>query len=84
MIFEVAGYFIVQSDTFGSDPVFGQDFVAVTETPDQFFGLARLDGGCMDVIGIIVIHDKQVFVSTCRWHGPDPGGPIGCVEFIRN
>ena len=69
MIFEVAGYFIVQSDAFGSNPVFGQDFVALTETPDEFFGLARLDRGCMDVIGIIVIHNKQVLVAACRRGG---------------
>ena len=77
MIFEVAGYFIVQSDTFGSDPVFGQDFLAVTDSPDEFFGLARLDGGRVDVIGIIIIHDKQVFVSTCRCGGV-ASGKIGC------
>ena len=77
MILEVSRYFIVQSDTFGSDPVFGQDFVAVTETPDEFFRLARLDGGCVDVIGIIVIHGKQVFVSTCRCGGV-ASGEIGC------
>ena len=63
MVLEVPGDFFVQSDTLGSDPVFGEYRVAVLESPDEFFRFSGFDRGCVDVIGIIVIHDKQVSVS---------------------
>ena len=63
VLFEVRGDLIVQANGSRPETVSGEGQVAFREAPDQLFGLLRLDGGGMDVIGVIIIHDKEVFVS---------------------
>ena len=67
--------FIVESEDSCFEVVFSECVVALCHATDKFFGLSRFDWYSLDVIGIIVIHEEQVFMTsgTGDW---EPAGQI--------
>ena len=66
MFLEVFGDLIVKPDRFCSVPVLGKDLVlALGKTSNQLLRLSGLNGCGMNIIGIIVMYHKEVFVPSC-------------------
>ena len=62
--------------------MFGEDFVALAEPSDQFLSFPGFDRCCMDVVGIIIIHYKEVLVPPGRGDGVSPR-KIGSEELLE-
>ena len=57
------GNFVVEADTLGPDSILSQYLVGSREPSEELLSLSGFDGCGVDLVGIIVIQYKKVFVS---------------------
>ena len=65
MFDHIAGDFIIESNHFSGESIVGEYSVAGFECSNKVTGSSGLDGDCVDIIAIVIEHDKDVFVSPC-------------------
>ena len=74
---EVSGDFIVKTDEGGSKFTIIEFLVSLFECTDVLFGFAGADGFGCDVIGIVVVNNKHIFVAADRGYWLVFGGIHG-------
>ena len=66
------GDFIIKSNHFSGESIVREYGITGLECMDKVTGPARLDGDCMNIIAIKIIHYKDVFVAPGRCNRVSP------------
>ena len=66
MFDHIAGDFVIESNHFSCEPIVCEYGIAGLESSNKVTGPSGLDGDCVDIIAIEIIHDKDVFVAPGR------------------
>ena len=66
MFDHIAGDFIIESNHLAGESIVREYSIRGLECSNKVTGPSGLDGDCVDIIAIEIIHDKDVFVTSGR------------------